>query len=363
LLTEWTFKGNPKGNAVLTHDPVKGPFTECEVHSIQSALSTALAAGTLTLRVYVLTILHLALGSRAVQFAALKIKDLLIDSAKDGTKSYVLNVPRAKQRLETARSQFKARALIPEIGETVEALIVEVEREYSTHSQGTLERGELPLFPSWNAPSRPGFEHHSTSSDLGAELTALLKGVGARSERTNAPIHITARRFRYTVGTRAAEEGFGELVIAELLDQSDIQQVAVYVKATPLIVERIDKALAHQLAPRAQAFAGQMIADESHAIRAGDPTSRIRDPDTDCNVGNCGKYGFCAARAPIACYTCKSFQPWVDAPHEVILDALIKDRDRIFAMTKDQRIAGVNDRTIIAVAHVIQLCASKRGGD
>lgn len=67
-------------------------------------------------------------------------------------------------------------------------------------------------------------------------MKATLEKLAVTSERTGERIHITSRRFRRTVGTRAAEEGHGELVIAELLDHSDTQSVGVYVQATPAIV-------------------------------------------------------------------------------------------------------------------------------
>ena len=43
----------------------------------------------------------------------------------------------------------------------------------------------------------------------------------------------------------------------------------------PAILERIDRAIALQMAPLAQAFAGVLIRDESQARRGNDPTSRI----------------------------------------------------------------------------------------
>jgi hypothetical protein len=151
------------------------------------------------------------------------------------------------------------------------------------------------------------------------------------------------------------------LVIAELLDHSDTQHVGVYVGSVPEIAERIDRAVAMTLAPLAQAFSGVLIADESEATRAGDSTSRIVDYRTDQSkpIGSCGQHSFCDFNAPIACYTCANFEPWIDGPHEALLARLISERDRL-ASTTDKRIAAINDRTILAVAQVIQLCESAR---
>jgi hypothetical protein len=82
-----------------------------------------------------------------------------------------------------------------------------------------------------------------------------MESLSAISERTGETMKITPTRLRRTRGTRAAMEGHGVLVIAELLDHSDTQNAGVYVEARPEIVERIDKALALHLAPLAQAFA------------------------------------------------------------------------------------------------------------
>lgn len=197
---------------------------------------------------------------------------------------------------------------------------------------------------------------------MARSLEETLAKLNVASERSGKPLHITATRFRRTLGTRAATEGHGELIIAELLDHSDTQNVGVYIEATPAIIERIDRAVALQLAPLAQAFAGILIEDESQAIRAGDPASRICDPRFDASmkpIGNCGKHGFCGSLAPIACYTCSNFQPWLDGPHDAVLSLLISERERLLART-DARIASVNDRTILAVAEVVRRCAEIR---
>lgn len=161
-----------------------------------------------------------------------------------------------------------------------------------------------------------------------------------------------------TLGSNIAREGKGELIIAEALDHSDTQNVGVYVKNLPDVVERIDKAVALQLAPLAQAFQGTLVDSEADAERGGDKNSRIGNADV--NIGNCGSYGFCGAMAPIACYTCKYFQPWVDGPHEIILDGLIEKRDEVLRNTKDIKIASSNDRLILAVAQVIRRCNAKK---
>lgn len=100
------------------------------------------------------------------------------------------------------------------------------------------------------------------------------------------------------------------------------------------------------------------LENKSTAIRFNDPSSDIIDPKVDpsCKaMGKCGTYSFCSLSAPLACYTCNSFQAWVDGPHEKLLEYLIKERKELLKTT-DYRIASINDKTILAVAQVILEC-------
>lgn len=357
LLKQFRIKGNKKGEAVLTMDPENGPYTDIEFESIYSALDDSYDSGKVDLGDYLLVWLFMALGQRPIQYAGLKLCDVVVAAGKDGAPVYTLRVPRAKQRGQPSRGDFKDRVLIPQIGEKLIQLRENVRDAFRSILP---DPNQAPLFPAKrsrkNEPS--GFEYHRTAESLASTLERVLNRLSVTSERTGSAIHITATRFRRTVGTRAAVEGHGELVIAELLDHTDTQNTGVYVQAVPAIVERIDRAMALHLAPLAQAFAGVIIEDESQALRAGDKSSRICDPRYDASMkpmGNCGKHGFCGLLAPIACYTCRSFQPWLDGPHEAVLEHLIGERERLLAGS-DVRIASINDRTILAVAEVARRC-------
>lgn len=361
LLKQLRTQGNQKGEAVLTHDPIRGPFTDMELESLQSSLDRANVAGEVDREGYLLAYLFMLLGQRPVQYAALKVRDVGVVYVGDGTPVYTVRVPRAKQRNQLSRAEFKDRVLIPKIGE----LLVQYSKEVLATFDGLLpDPLDAPLFPARRrrGGEPDGFEYHRTTQTLADLLERTLGGLSVMSERTGQPLHVTATRFRRTVATRAAMEGHGELIIAELLDHTDTQNVGVYIEARPEIVERIDRAMARYLAPMAQAFAGVIIDDESQATRAGDPSSRICDPRFEPAMkpmGSCDKHGFCGFLAPIACYTCVNFQPWLDGPHEAVLEHLIGERERLVAQT-DLRIASVNDRTILAVAEVVRLCEARR---
>jgi integrase len=354
-------KGNRKGVAVLTMDPDQGRFTDIELEAIRSAIGAAYKKGHIESDAYILAILFIALGPRPIQYAAMKVCDVQALSNSSGNTSYIVSVPRAKRREARARSSFKKRTLIPEIG----ALVLEYANEVRSRFVSVLDDpDQAPLFPASQAVdnSSAGFEFHRTSDSLRDWFKYTMKRLEVRSERTGRSMNINATRFRRTLACRAADEGHGELVIAELLDHTDTQNAGVYVEATPGMMERIDRAVALKLAPLAQAFSGTIITDESQARRANDPTSRIRDPRFDSKkpVGNCGQFGFCGLLAPVACYTCRSFEPWLDGPHERVLEFLIAERDRLLVQA-DKRVASINDRTILAVADVVRRCAEIKG--
>lgn len=360
LLEALRIGGNQKGSAVLTMDPWVGPFTDIELKQIRAALDESFEQGALSEGDYLLAWLFMALGQRPVQYAALKIRDVRT-MTDQGEAHYSIQMPRAKQRNASPRLQLRDRPLIPQLGAPLQTYAQTLRTKF-----GPLlaDPSDAPLFPASDRLIRetenwpPGFKYHQTGKVLGQNLAATLRKLQVRSERTGEQVNITPIRFRRTFGTRAAQEGHGELVIAELLDHSDTQNVGVYVAAVPEIAARIDRAIALQMAPLAQAFKGVLIKNESEATRGDDPASRIVDLRIDRSMkpmGSCGQHSFCGFNAPLACYTCNHFQPWLDGPHEAVLDHLIAKREQLLATT-DQRMASINDTTILAVAQVIELC-------
>ena len=362
LLKDLKIKGNLKGEAVLTMNPLTGPFTELETQSIHRELASQLEKGMISDEDYCLAWLFLAFGMRPVQYAGMKVCDVWRATEKDGSEVFVVKIPRAKQRVNP-RAQFLERKIPLRIGIILEKYIANVKSQFI----GILsDINEAPLFPkrAKEFVKVPGFEYHPEAREISKTLNQVIDSLNVISERTGKRLNVSATRFRRTVGTRAAEEGHGALVIAEILDHKDTQNVGVYVEATPAIVDRIDKAIALKMAPFAQAFKGILVHSESEAKRGNDPTSRICGPKETGSfkpVGNCGTYGFCGLLAPISCYTCSNFQPWLDGPHEKVLEHLIGERDRLMD-SSDSRIAAINDQTLLAVAQVVKLCTKRLGG-
>lgn len=366
LLDNLRIQGNEKGRAVQSQCPEDGPLTYVEMQGIVESTSHSFATNGLSLTEASLLMTFAMTGRRPAQVSALKLKDLISLGSK-----YFINFPRAKQRNMGWRSSFKKFAIIEDLwlllNEQAAYVRVLFAKSLDTKTIPKDVDGELPLFPNMNEELSLARELEVLKSDRlhipSIEIYRLLVEAGEKinviSERTGQPLHLNPNRFRYTLGTNLASEGKGVYVIAEALDHSDTQNAGVYVKNLPDIVERIDKAVAMQLAPYAQIFRGVVIPSEKQAVRGNDPSSRISNGNG--NVGSCGSHGFCGALAPVACYTCAHFQPWINGPHEEVLDGLIQERERIKDLTGDLKVASANDRLIYAVSDVLHRCRVAKG--
>lgn len=345
------------GTAVATRDPVFGPFTDIEFEAINKAIALEYSNGNISPSTFAMSMIFIAVGARPTQLAAMKVKDVKVISVPGG-EDYSIYVPRAKQRTGP-RADFKNRPLIKSIGRFISSYAKSVEASFISILDNPKDAPLFPCYPG-GASNEYGFEYHSLSSSISFAFSKAMSRIRVISERTGEPINITPIRFRRTFGTRAAQEGHGLMVIAELLDHSSTRYAGVYIDTRPDIAARIDRAVALELAPIAQAFEGKIIRSESYATRKGDESSRIRDLRvSSVPLASCGQFAFCNMSAPIACYTCVSFEPWLDGDHEAVLDYLLQRRG-IQLNEISARIATVHDRTIIAVAQVVNLCRQQR---
>ena len=377
LVEKWRLQGNDKGIAVLSLDPVHGPFSDIEFEAIghtaahRYAENSKATATTLSTEAYAIILLFKASGRRPEQIALLKVKDFSYTNKLTGYPVYVGNIPRIKQRGKKARSVFKPFGFVKSVAQIIElhieGVIAEAEKEIG-RSLNKAESGEFPLFASPNAfmdmrqysdeqllDYLKSVDSQIASDGLRRALVNAVGVLGIISERTGEPLHVTPYRFRYTLGTRAAQEGAGELTIATLLDHSDIQNVGCYVKNIPEYAVEISKIMNQPLARYAAAFAGLLVKDEDEANQENQGAARIPCHEKECDVGSCGSNAFCQDYAPVACYLCPKFRPWADAPHHLILEWLLEERERLKSNTADMRIASINDRAILAVCQVIKL--------
>ena len=357
--------------SVVNQDVYEGPFSDIELGNVMAQSLEEYLDKRISLESYSALMFFAETGRRSIQCSDIKIKDLFEKLSDDGIKSYFINVPRRKQRNQTFRDQFNPVPITEDLWILLSLQSASVKQKVIDKLVNIEEciLDELPLFLKdsklHSIKSEKHFAEvvsgdylHKRGSDFGDLITDTAEMINVTSERTGEPLNITPKRFRHTIGTNAAREGYGHRVIAEILDHTTDVVAGDYVKNMPDIVDRLDRAMAYELAPLAQAFIGTVVSKEAEAVRGDDPSSRIRNEDGV--YGSCGSYGFCSASAPIACYTCRNFQPWLDAPHEQVLDRLVRERDRMKDVTGDMRIASVNDRLIIAVAEVVQRCEQEK---
>lgn len=346
--------GNKKGEAVATRDPVNGPLSESEYKTLHIAVNAAYGRGELPLWSLLLCRLLLACGGRISQYASLKMLDF-------DPETLVLRLPQAKTREEHARSQFLDSDISPQTGHLI--------ADYFSflRSEGYAE--DAPFFPEEIVMIRPAkqlrvandlFFGHSEPNTLSRRFRETVAEVAPPTPRLDfAPLPVAPQRFRYTYGTRLAEEGASKVVIANRLGHSDLQNVDVYFSASPKVVDNIDKTMGPLLIPLARAFQGHLVEDEASSTQKGAPGSRIIDFRVSTKpVGGCKQCAIgCAFDKPVACYTCFRFEPFLDAPHEKVLQRLLNDRERL---AHDPRMEEINDESIRAVEEVIELCAQVR---
>ena len=345
--------GHPKGAAVRTHDPTKGPFTDVELQGMTLASREACRTGRVSRQDFAILLTLTATGARGGQVSMLVCGDLL--PAGHGSSRVRLLVPSLKKG--TRRRLTRERVIPGELAAVLQALVEE--RRHDKRFRGVPVE-QRPIFAT-AALAFATLEHaHIGARGVRDALKRIQKAIQLRSSRTGAPMVLAAQRFRTTLGTRAAEAGHPPVVIADLLDHSDLQSVGVYVEARASIVDRIDTALHDRIEPLVGLFRGAVVADEAASGVNGAATRRVA-VETAGHVGTCGGPRSCTRLAPLACYTCATFRPWRDAPHEELLQSLVDEREALLADGISPQVAGANDATMMAIAEVADRCRRMRG--
>lgn len=346
--------GNLKGTAVRTHHPTKGPFTDLELQSITLAAREAYRIGRVRKQDFAILLTLTATGSRPGQLSMLTCGDL-VPPARGSTASRLL-VPSLKKR--TRKRLTRERVIPGELAVLLKELVEE--RRADERFQG-IPVARRPIFAIDVATFASLAEAHIGSYGVSCALERIQRALGLRSARTGAPLRLAPRRFRSTLGTRAADAGHPPVVIAHLLDHTDLQHVGVYVESRGSIQDRMDAALHGRAEPLAGLFSGEIVAGESESGVGEAPSRRIAAA-VGSDVGTCAGPLGCARLAPLACYTCAAFRPWRDAPHEDLLHSLIEERTTLLADGIASQVAGANDAIIMAVAEVADRCRAMRTG-
>ena len=358
-------RGNTKGRAVLSMDPDDGPFDDQELTDILQSAAQEYERRGVDLVTLALTMLLALTGRRPSQLRLLRVGDLMQSRTSEGQGIDIVRIPRAKQRGQAPRSEFKNFWVTPEVWLALtaqrEAVVERVQAQLG-QLPGSI-RAELPLFPDRKLldeiRSIDGLRAGLVNDALQVPTHQIRSGLGkirVTSERTGRRVRITPRRFRYTLGTRAAREGHGAMVVAELLDHSDIQNASVYTRDHPNFRQRVDDAVGKQLAPVAAAFAGRVVDSEADARNGHKPAMRVGTRTV--KVGTCGSQGACHAGV-LPCYTCIHFQAWVDAPHEQMLAAMLEEQQSRREAGVSEVVTRATDASIRGARAVIAACNAR----
>jgi len=356
--------GNEKGRSVREKCPFTGPYTPIEMQGTITGINNAFANRKLEVTPYLATLMLAQRGVRRSQAVQLVFGDFTKQNGK-----FSVNMPRAKQRGVDYREAFTKFGISEDLYNATMLQKHHVVEQLSVFQPDIDSVSDcLPVFSNFDAfrgqiiRSKNDItpHHHSTRERFSDLLEVTERVIDIYSERTGMRLHLTSARFRRSMGTDLAREGHGVAVIQIALDHNDHQNCGVYTETSAEFATRLDMRIGKLLAPMAQAFAGVLVKNEKSALRGNDPRSRVRTQDGEGNIGNCGEMGFCGAHAPIACYTCVKFQPWLDAPHEEVLIELYEERESTLALTGDETMAGILDRQILAVEDVINRCAEMK---
>lgn len=403
FLQSLKFKRPPVGRPVLSLDPEEGPLEQTESAALRAGVMAAYGRGLITHESLVVSLFLSYTGRRPIQLVHLKLMDL--DDSRDDDlnplelgqtrrKMLLVHVPRAKQPNSKFRQLRRTIEVIPALWAGMVRLRDEVicrfDRMLVEHGwklELAAREGiylQLPLFPSWpdirssltnnyQLVAQGFFDHglaqlqDDASSPMWHRPSAVIRDIlvdavaaGEVSSCSGKPLVVFPRRLRYSKGTDAARAGYGKIVIAELLDHSTTHSVDVYTKTVPEHAIPINKAMALAMSPLVQLFRGEVVDHEINAV-GGDNPLVTRILIKGVGAATCGAGIQCGLnRLPRPCYTCDSFQPWIDGPHEALLEDLLRERQQRFEILGNPAIVGIEDDTIIAVVNVIQRCEARR---
>jgi integrase len=328
-------QGNVKGHHVRFRHRTKGPFSEVEKQLIVRALRQK--RGSQEERAIVM--LHLELGANPEAIARLRNEDLLCVETPSGN-FYQLNVPRLKKR--TPYRETKRRPISRRLGEMLVQL------------QDGPPGGRLLH---WLSGVQPTY-------DLRVAMKRFAKAADLVSPHTGERLHLSPRRFRYTLATHLATEGASKFHIAQVLDHSDLQNVGVYVETTSAIADQVAAATDQVMEPLVGRFLGRVVEiADGPLVPAQAPQLPLPLLKTG-GVGACGRdiqqHGLCRLFPPLSCYLCPSFAALRSGPHEELLANI---DTFIAADGVDERIRRQLDEVRSAIAEVVAQCVATEARD
>ncbi|MEH6813401.1 MAG: site-specific integrase [Motiliproteus sp.] len=347
-------------------DPIRGPFTPYEEDALYHWVCELYAADRLSLERFVHLRLLFTYGARNANFQQLVFGDIQRDE-----KGAKIQIPKAKGNGANAgfRSDFQSFCLSQELYQLLAAykryVLERLKQEYPGRADWDLAIENVPLFRRVGKGSRgpvivasdrlkglevaPDSQLHAPGGTLRNWIEVLAAADDCPiSERTRKKIHINPHRFRYSVGTDMAREGYSQYAIAAALTHKGTRSVGKYIKTSTQMAKRMDAKLKAELAPMLNAFRGTIVSDRQ-AAHNGERADRQIE-----GLAVCGSDSQCHLDAPLTCYPCAKFQPLLHGDHQRVLEEL--EQRQTMSSRADQNTAQVYDRAILACRRVIHDC-------
>ncbi|UYG06863.1 site-specific integrase [Halomonas sp. M4R1S46] len=359
---------------VESMNPVKGPFTVRETQALFDWSNDAYANGRISIERFLYIRLLIATGARSRQLQQLVFGDL--HNASEGP---LLRIPKAKQKGFEYRNSFQTCKLAKDLYSLLVSYQSLTLNCLQADRPGVDWEKALPHVPIFRSKGKK-FVHTVIINDPDLHLLeagpqekfhkhdgsmkALLYGLETDpafpiSERTGERIHLGPHRFRYTLGTDMSRMGFSQHTVALALGHKSIRSVSRYIKVSPEMGKRIDDKMKKELSLVVNAFKGKLVESAAEAVNGSYPNKTIRGQSS--GIATCGASGGCHLDAPVACYTCSKFQPWIEGPHEEVLERLkLRQQRAIDAAGQDSNVAMSFDGPILAVMQVIHQVNAKR---
>lgn len=348
----------PKGVAVATQDPRKGPLDNQEFSALLEALNRALEQGSIDIDRALELRLTALLGVRPVQLAKAKVCDV----DKDHYGRVVINIPMSKGDDKATRAEFRRFVLEPTTGEVLWGYREEVKAAFVNRLPNP---DNAPLFPQYEQSERSadesGMEFHPSASAMTSRIKSNLMLVLANTQSVRLRgevIRAAAKRLRYSFCQRGADEGIDLYTLAHLMCHRTISSVKVYFEVTDRMRARFSRKIAEQMAPIAKVFSDQLriLRDPGEATR---PIAAARIPDLRVDqfgnvrwLGSGADCNCCQKKRPLGCVAgCPSFEPFLDADFEGLLNRLLAERAAHVEI--DQKIAAIRDTAILGCAQIM----------
>ncbi|MBA2781149.1 site-specific integrase [Billgrantia kenyensis] len=360
--------GNPKGQAIKSEDDEEGPLSSLELKLINKALREDSAEEYVCYQQRAVVALLIATGRNSENLTYLRESDFQNVAPHGLDPCYIIKMPRIKKGFISPRDDMLEESLDESLAQYVLDLI-KANRENRDSISQELSCKPLPdtLFVNVTgnkAALALGVQENilnMTTHDIRKLLKDFVARQGIISPVTNALLHITPRRMRYTFGTNMVGEGASKKELARMLDHSNIQNVGVYYRLAGRIVEHLDKAMAKKYASVLNMFKGNIVISDAEAINGDrkDKHLSFLEPGSMNPIGEigvCGESNVCHLDPPYSCYLCSKFQPYAHADHENVLSCLLEDREEKLKKYESKRLGIQLDDVIIAVAGVVDRC-------